>query len=104
MGETIGMGISILVIASFILCMAIFFITWCFGALANYDNEKDEKFGSDDFKVKPTVRKLTEKELEEAKAYGIIADNDKQKRTQDTSFVVTNMKDSVVVTEVVYAD
>ena len=100
MGETIGMGIAVLVIAGFVLCMAIFFITWGLG----YDNEKDEKFGSDDFKVKPTVRKLTEKELEEAKAYGIIADNDKQKRTQDTSFVVTNMKDSVVVTEVVYAD
>ena len=99
MGETIGMGIAVLVIAGFVLCMAIFFITW-----GLYDNEKDEKFGSDDFKVKPTVRKLTEKELEEARAYGIVADNDKQPRVEDTSFVVTNMKDSVVVTEVVYAD
>jgi hypothetical protein len=100
MGETIGMGIAVLVIAGFVLCMAIFFITWGLG----YDNEKDEKFWSDDFKVKPTVRKLTEKELEEARAYGIVADNDKQPRVEDTSFVVTNMKDSVVVTEVVYAD
>jgi hypothetical protein len=100
MGETIGMGIAVLVMAGFVLCMVIFFITWGLG----YDNEKDEKFWSDDFKVKPTVRKLTEKELEEARAYGIVADNDKQPRVEDTSFVVTNMKDSVVVTEVVYAD
>ena len=100
MGETIGMGIAVLVIAGFVLCMAIFFITWGLG----YDNEKDEKFASDDFKVKPTVRKLTEKEIEEAKAYGIVADNDRQTRVEETTFIVANMKDSVVVTEVVYAD
>jgi hypothetical protein len=100
MGETIGMGIAVLVMAGFVLCMVIFFITWGLG----YDNEKDEKFWSDDFKVKPTVRKLTEKELEEAKAYGIVADNDRQTKVEETTFVVANMKDSVVVTEVVYAD
>lgn len=97
--EIIGTAIAVLVICSFVLCMVIFFFSWASGYLNNY-NEQEE------LKRQRFERERKEREAADAERIK----NAHKVRTQypppggNVTFEVTNMRESIVVTEVVYAD
>lgn len=99
MEESIGIAISVMVISSFVLCMIMFaFKLIC----ESFIEPNEPKY------VKPVHNAAIEKKKREE------ADQEKlahKVRTQYpppngtvTSFEITNIKDSIVVTETVYAD
>ena len=95
-GETIGMAIAVLVISSFVLCMVLFLFTSMNGFFNEY---KDPE--------RISWERTREIDLADKKAW----ENAHKVRTQyppakatETSFEITNVKESILVTETVYAD
>lgn len=100
MGETIGMSISVLVIAGFVIYMLLFSLTWASEALIDHNGKKE---------LERQRQERLRREREEADRERI--KNAHKVRTQyplpehkETSFEITNTKDSIIVTETVYAD
>ena len=100
MGETIGVAIAVMVISSFVLCIVMFLFT----SMGDFFNE-----------YKEPERISWQEQLKRAREIDL-ADNEARHnahkvRTQyppakatETSFEITNVKESILVTETVYAD
>ena len=99
-GETIGVAIAVLVISSFVICMIMFFIF----SMGDFFNEYKEP---ERISWKKQLERAREIDLADKKAW----ENAHKVRTQyppakatETSFEITNVKESILVTETVYAD
>ena len=99
-GETVGVAIAVLVISSFVLCIVIFLFT----SMSGFFNEYKEPEG---ISWEKQLERAREIDLADKKAW----ENAHKVRTQyppakatETSFEITNMKESILVTETVYAD
>ena len=100
MGETIGMSISVLVIAGFVIYMLLFFLTWASEALIDH-NERKELERQRQERLRREMEEADNKKIKEAHKVRTQYPPPEQKVT---SFEITNTKDSIIVTETVYAD
>ena len=96
MGHSIGIAIAVLVIGAFVLCMIVFLLSWA------EDYIYESRFNKEEERIAKEKREEIDREKLN-KAH--------QVRTQYppptgkvTSFEITNIKDSIIVTETVYAD
>ena len=96
MEETIGLVIAFMVISSFVLCILVFIFSSLGGFFNEYNSEREKEW----------QKRLAEsKKADEnaAKAHKVRTQYP-QPKTNVTSFEITNIKESILVTETVYAD
>jgi hypothetical protein len=99
-GETIGVAIAVLVISSFVLCM----LTFLFTSMSGFFNEYKEPERMSWEKQPERTREIDfadKKALEHA--HKVRTQYPPAKATE-TTFEITNVKESILVTETVYAD
>lgn len=100
MEYSIGIAIAFLIIGAFVLYMLIFALSWAGNYLCEYNDEKERA------RLAKEEEKKKREEIDREKLNKV-----HQVRTQYpppdnkvTSFEITNIKDSIIVTETVYAD
>ena len=99
--ETVGIAIAFLVIMGFVLCMIIFFFSWAGGYLQDYNENKDLERR----KQEEERRKREEADRERIKnAHKVRTQYPPPNVLKESVLEITNTKDSILVTETVYAD
>ena len=111
--EDIGIAVAVLVIGSFILCILLFILSsFGFNVLSYEDDmksEREKRAERERAEMEKSIQKINAErakiraDLEAKKAHKVRTQYPPPETKEDT-FVVTNIKDSVLVTEVVYAD
>lgn len=110
--ETVGIAIAFLVIMGFVLCMIIFFFSWAGGYLQDYNENKDfeRRKQEEERRKREEADRLTKNAHKVRTQYPPPYPKDSvlySKRTpeaKESVLEITNTKDSILVTETVYAD
>ena len=99
--EAVGISIAFLIIGSFVLCMIIFIFSWAGGYLQDYNENKEFERRRQEAERK----KREEADMERIKnAHKVRTQYPPPNVVKESVLEITNTKDSILVTETVYAD